>query len=119
MFVTQEAKQSALPSPCIGVCRLDDGGQVCTGCRRTLGEIAGWSAFSADQKKQVWERLLALPMPVQAKTCPRCGNGFTCGAGGEAGGCWCADLPRQLSPSEAASDCLCPACLQKQLRAGV
>ncbi|MEO2215909.1 cysteine-rich CWC family protein [Chromobacterium vaccinii] len=106
------------PSPCIGVCRLDDSGQVCTGCRRTLDEIAAWSSYSKEQKEQVWQRLLALPLPVQAKTCPQCGNGFTCGAGGESGGCWCADLPLELSPSGADSDCLCPVCLQKRLISG-
>ncbi|WP_230623347.1 MULTISPECIES: DUF1289 domain-containing protein [Chromobacterium] len=104
------------PSPCIGICRLDESGQVCVGCRRTLDEIAGWSSYGKEEKERVWQRLLALPVPVQAKTCARCGGGFTCGGGGEAGGCWCADLPRRLSPSAADSDCLCPACLQRQLR---
>ncbi|QEL54584.1 cysteine-rich CWC family protein [Chromobacterium paludis] len=102
------------PSPCIGVCRLDEGGQVCVGCRRTLDEIAGWSRYSGERKEQVWQRLLALPLPVQRKTCASCGSGFTCGAGGEEGACWCMDLPHALPVRGAAGDCLCPSCLQKK-----
>lgn len=113
-----EQSDKAVPSPCIGVCRVDESGLVCAGCHRTLDEIAAWSGYRAEQKEQVWRRLLALPLPVLRKTCARCGCGFTCGAGGEQGGCWCADLPRGLSPMAADSDCLCPACLQKQLAQG-
>ncbi|POZ61543.1 DUF1289 domain-containing protein [Chromobacterium alticapitis] len=102
------------PSPCIGVCRLDDSGQVCVGCRRTLDEIAGWSSYSPVRKEAVWQRLLALPLPVQPKVCASCGSGFTCGAGGEQGGCWCMDLPHELPVRETDGDCLCPSCLQKK-----
>ena len=31
-----------IPSPCIGVCRLDLGRQLCEGCMRTTQEIACW-----------------------------------------------------------------------------
>ena len=34
-------------SPCIKVCVLADGGQ-CTGCLRTIHEIAAWSSMSAE-----------------------------------------------------------------------
>ena len=33
---------SDIPSPCIGVCRLDVGRQLCEGCMRTTQEIARW-----------------------------------------------------------------------------
>ena len=33
---------SDIPSPCIGVCRLDLGRQLCEGCMRTTQEIARW-----------------------------------------------------------------------------
>lgn len=32
-----------IPSPCIGVCRLDPAGETCEGCLRTVDEIARWS----------------------------------------------------------------------------
>ncbi len=42
----------AVPSPCIQVCRLD-AREVCTGCGRTLDEIAGWSRMSDDERRVV------------------------------------------------------------------
>ena len=45
-----------VPSPCRQVCRLDEQ-EVCTGCGRTLDEIARWTQMSDQQKFAVWERL--------------------------------------------------------------
>jgi len=45
-------------SPCINVCALD-AGQRCTGCGRTLGEIAGWGGMSASERWAVIARLEA------------------------------------------------------------
>ncbi|MCH9781018.1 MAG: DUF1289 domain-containing protein [Alphaproteobacteria bacterium] len=46
---------SAFPlvSPCVGLCALEGSGTYCIGCFRTRAEIAGWSAFSDDDKKNV------------------------------------------------------------------
>ncbi|HEU0277195.1 MAG TPA: DUF1289 domain-containing protein [Rhodanobacteraceae bacterium] len=41
-------------TPCVGVCRMDDGG-LCLGCRRTLAEIAGWSRLD-DAERRRWMR---------------------------------------------------------------
>lgn len=41
-----------ISSPCIQVCALD-GGDVCTGCRRTRGEIARWTQMTEDEKCEV------------------------------------------------------------------
>jgi predicted Fe-S protein YdhL (DUF1289 family) len=46
-----------VPSPCVGVCRLDDAGRVCTGCGRTLSEIAEWGGASAERKRAILARL--------------------------------------------------------------
>lgn len=43
----------AIASPCINLCRLDDATGLCRGCLRTLDEIAGWSAASADEKRAI------------------------------------------------------------------
>jgi len=40
-------------SPCIGICRLDAAGQSCTGCLRTLDEVANWSRYSDAERAQV------------------------------------------------------------------
>lgn len=44
-------------SPCVRECRLDPATGTCTGCLRTLDEIAGWSTMSADAKRAVLDEL--------------------------------------------------------------
>ena len=46
------------PSPCAAICIIDPATGFCRGCARTIGEIAGWAAFSAEEKRRV---LAALP----------------------------------------------------------
>jgi predicted Fe-S protein YdhL (DUF1289 family) len=46
-------------SPCVDVCRIHPATGFCRGCRRTLEEIAGWSAFSAAEKREVLARIEA------------------------------------------------------------
>ena len=42
-----------IESPCINVCRLDETGAACIGCRRTLTEIATWSGLTEKAKIEV------------------------------------------------------------------
>ena len=44
------------PSPCVGVCTMDDEG-YCSGCFRTLDEIAQWGMLSAQEQWRVVEAL--------------------------------------------------------------
>lgn len=44
-------------SPCIRVCVLDPAGGVCTGCGRTLAEIAAWPTMSERERAAVMARL--------------------------------------------------------------
>ncbi|WP_308419240.1 DUF1289 domain-containing protein [Andreprevotia sp. IGB-42] len=107
--------QSPVPSPCIQRCQLD-GTQTCTGCRRTMAEIIAWPSLDEAGKVAVWQRLLALPMPVRQKHCQQCGAAFTCGSGGVDGGCWCMEVAPVLPlPSSATGegDCLCAGCLMR------
>jgi predicted Fe-S protein YdhL (DUF1289 family) len=46
-----------VPSPCVSVCAMDASSGLCTGCLRTIDEIAGWSRFSDDEKRAVWQRI--------------------------------------------------------------
>jgi uncharacterized protein len=41
-------------SPCINICKLEERG-YCSGCLRSLAEIAGWSSMSTAQRWQVLE----------------------------------------------------------------
>jgi hypothetical protein len=45
------------PSPCIGICKLDEN-EVCTGCKRTIAEIAEWPEMTAEEQ---WRVVNALP----------------------------------------------------------
>ncbi|MCV0429913.1 MAG: DUF1289 domain-containing protein [Roseibium sp.] len=42
-----------MKSPCINICQIDHESGLCTGCLRTLDEIAGWAAFSDDERAEV------------------------------------------------------------------
>jgi predicted Fe-S protein YdhL (DUF1289 family) len=47
----------ATPSPCIGICRMNDATGLCDGCLRTLDEIAAWSTLDDDAKRAVWDAI--------------------------------------------------------------
>jgi uncharacterized protein len=44
-------------SPCVGRCELDETGQGCLGCGRSLDEIAGWRNASDDERRAIVESL--------------------------------------------------------------
>jgi predicted Fe-S protein YdhL (DUF1289 family) len=48
-----------IASPCIKVCVLDAARRVCTGCGRTLDEIARWSEMSDEERARVMAELPA------------------------------------------------------------
>ena len=52
-----------VPSPCISVCQMDPATQLCSGCYRTLEEIADWSTLDDPQRLVVWERIEARQTP--------------------------------------------------------
>ena len=46
-----------IPSPCVSVCAIDPANGYCTGCYRTLDEIAAWVELDSTQRLAVWEAL--------------------------------------------------------------
>jgi uncharacterized protein len=44
---------SSIHSPCVNICVVTPDGSHCTGCYRTLEEIAGWSGYSSEHKRSV------------------------------------------------------------------
>jgi len=60
----QEAEAAKVASPCIDVCRIHEKSGYCEGCRRTLEEIASWSAYGATEKRAVLARLPARRKPL-------------------------------------------------------
>lgn len=47
----------SVPSPCVGVCKMDAAKGWCTGCFRTLDEIAAWGCATDAAKLAVWLRV--------------------------------------------------------------
>lgn len=54
-----EDPPNAPPTPCIGICALDRAG-LCTGCLRTMDEIAGWRDMSREQQHHAMQHTLPL-----------------------------------------------------------
>ena len=46
-----------LPSPCVGICRLDDTTGWCLGCARDANELASWRALSPAEQACFWADL--------------------------------------------------------------
>lgn len=42
-----------VPSPCVGVCRLDAEGVACAGCLRTLDEVRRWQRMAPVERARV------------------------------------------------------------------
>ncbi len=49
-----ELVASAVPSPCRNICRVKRG--QCSGCGRTLEEIAAWPTATDDEKRAIRAR---------------------------------------------------------------
>ena len=47
----------APPSPCVGICRIDESSGHCVGCARTREEIASWRTASAEALSEIWAML--------------------------------------------------------------
>jgi len=50
-------KRDEVESPCVKICVIHPEARLCTGCLRSLDEIAGWSRMSADQRRAVMAEL--------------------------------------------------------------
>ena len=65
--------QVAPTSPCLNICVLD-AARTCTGCGRTLDEIARWGRMSAAEQWQVIARLEHVRQQEAASTRPVAAN---------------------------------------------
>jgi predicted Fe-S protein YdhL (DUF1289 family) len=50
---------SAIKSPCILVCAMDDNTGYCFGCGRTRGEIEAWIDMTPERRREVMAELPA------------------------------------------------------------
>lgn len=51
------APTSVLPSPCVGICRLDPDTGWCLGCARSADELTRWRDLPPDRQAEVWADL--------------------------------------------------------------
>jgi uncharacterized protein len=61
------AEDVPVPSPCTSVCVMDTAGEYCTGCYRTLAEIAKWSEYTVPERRAVLERLGARRAAIERR----------------------------------------------------
>lgn len=48
---------TSVPSPCIAVCQLETGSDLCIGCRRHVDEIRDWPIMTAEEKRATLARI--------------------------------------------------------------
>lgn len=58
--------RNEVESPCVRICVVHPEARICTGCYRTIDEIARWSKMDADERQEI---MAALPdrAPLLAK----------------------------------------------------
>ena len=59
-----------METPCIDVCVVDPVTDTCTGCRRTLAEIAAWSRMSSAERRRIMAALPTRRRGPAARTRP-------------------------------------------------
>ncbi len=61
-------------SPCISICVIHPDARICTGCYRTLDEIAGWGQMSAEARRAVMAELPARAPGLKGRRGGRAGR---------------------------------------------
>jgi hypothetical protein len=46
-----------IQSPCVKICSIDAASGLCSGCGRTLDEIARWAGMSEDERAAIMREL--------------------------------------------------------------
>lgn len=54
---------TAIASPCVQLCSIDQTTGLCVGCGRTLAEIAAWTRLSGEERRAI---MAALPARIAA-----------------------------------------------------
>ncbi|WP_183898925.1 DUF1289 domain-containing protein [Rhizobium metallidurans] len=57
-------------SPCVNICSIASSSGLCAGCGRTIEEIAGWAAFSDEERHAVMRLLPARMKTIGPSTSP-------------------------------------------------
>jgi uncharacterized protein len=58
---------TTIETPCIRICSVDPERDICTGCGRTVAEIAGWTTMAVGERRRIMallpDRLRGGPRP--------------------------------------------------------
>jgi predicted Fe-S protein YdhL (DUF1289 family) len=68
-LMAQTDRPSPIESPCNKVCVIDAASGLCIGCGRSLVEIGGWIAMTADERRRIMAEL-----PARRAAMPRTGT---------------------------------------------
>lgn len=49
--------KAEIESPCVKLCVIHPAARLCMGCYRSIDEIAGWSAMTADMRRSLMAEL--------------------------------------------------------------
>jgi predicted Fe-S protein YdhL (DUF1289 family) len=52
-------KRDEIQSPCVKICVVHPEARICTGCYRSIEEIAGWGRMTNEQRAEIIEDLPA------------------------------------------------------------
>ncbi|TDJ61745.1 MAG: DUF1289 domain-containing protein [Proteobacteria bacterium] len=50
---------SSIESPCVDICQLREGQDLCRGCYRTIDEIVRWSTMTPIERRRIMNDLSA------------------------------------------------------------
>lgn len=50
-------KRAEIDSPCVKICVIEPMSRLCTGCLRSIDEIAQWSRLSPEDRRAIMETL--------------------------------------------------------------
>ena len=65
MAARPDAPATPIASPCVSLCRIDPSTTTCSGCGRTLDEIAHWSTGSDE-----WRAAIMAALPARRAMLP-------------------------------------------------
>lgn len=46
-------RRNEIDSPCVQICVVHPAERICTGCYRTMDEIAAWSKYSPEERRTI------------------------------------------------------------------
>ncbi|WP_353472096.1 DUF1289 domain-containing protein [Salipiger sp. H15] len=61
-------------SPCVNICVVHRASGLCTGCLRTLDEIAGWSGYTPEERRAIMADLPGRKALLQQRRGGRAGR---------------------------------------------